>query len=517
MIKQFAKSESKNDNQLQIIFNIIDRCETKDEVSKMVSLLSSRTKVGLTFDEAPIVKSKNKIWMLEKDKELSFIGDKDSPRHKLILGDNYDALNNLLITHRNRIDVIYIDPPYNTGGSDLGYHDKFTKDAWLNFMKERMILAKELLKDDGVIFVSLDDNMQAYFKVMMDEVFGEQNFVSTLIWNKHNAQNDAKLIESNHEYIITYAKNKELLDIKKIAEENNSDKTFSLLLGNTSAGLLNNRYKMGQTVYWNPNTDEKIIRMDYDLEKAKYSNDPNIYINDNKLISEGFLPIRPKIYNGYLGRWKWSAEKMENEKERLVVRKTKDGNLTLDYKDNREFSLKGRKSIIDGFSSGSGSKEINILNLNFSNPKNVELIKYLIDMSLKKNAVVLDFFAGSGTTGQAVLELNKEDDGNREFILCTKEIDDRNNIGIDVCWERLYRINKGKTSLGETNFEWVNKNEPFNNSLDVYRVEEKDISIFSNDKNLNLNVYNELNPSLDLQQEDVPYIMNNLSNHLWRK
>lgn len=291
-------------------------------------------------------------------------------------------------------------------------------------MKERMLLAKELLVDDGVIFISLDDNMQAYFKVLMDEIFGEENFVSQLIWDKRNAQNDAKQIESNHEYIIIYSKNKNLLSINKRTIPNtNKNSNFSLLLGNVSSGWLNNRPKMGQTIYWNEKSNDLKIIIDYDIELARTSNDyTKIYKNNSKLMEEGYIPIRPKIYGDKLGRWKWSPEKMEEEKNRLIVKKTNDGNYTLHYLDNRKDIKIGYKSIINNFSSSLGSKTLNEIQISFNNSKSVELISYLINIYHKKSAVVLDFFAGSGTTGHAVLELNQEDGWTKRIYFMYKRI-----------------------------------------------------------------------------------------------
>ena len=494
------------------------------------------------------------------------------PNHVLIVGDNWQVLQNLLITCYKSIDIIYIDPPYNTGGSDLTYKDKFSKNAWLNMMKQRMEIAYQLLTDDGVIFVSLDDNMQAYFKVMMDSIFGEENFVSNLIWDKKNSQNDADFVEQNHEYILMYAKNKLNLKLNKelIINDAENRKCFSLLLGNTAGGLLNNRYKMGQTVYWLPKTDEKIVKVDYDLEKAKTSNDPNIYQNCKELIDLGYIPIRPKIFNGKLGRWKWSPEKMQNEISRLVVSKAKTGEYTLLYKDNRDIKEKGIKSIISNFSSSLGTTLIHDFNLEFSNPKPVALIKSLINMCPKKDhQVILDFFAGSGTTGQAVLELNKEDNGNRQFILCQidaskdtnqdeeyKEapndgsdnqitLDDleksdaktsiKMNIAYDVCYERLYRIAKGQGTNGET-FDWLKKknehnqqNEAFFNALDVYYINELDVSLKNNPhaeylSKINFDIYNKIyhdthlrdkaHGELNLNIDNAPAILYPLLDHI---
>ncbi|WP_416738369.1 site-specific DNA-methyltransferase [Mycoplasma sp. 005V] len=387
---------------------------------------------------------------------------------------------------------MYIDPPYNTesAGSDGNqvaddkeniksskfiYRDKFSRNGWLNMMNERLKMARDLLKEDGVIFVSIDDNEQAYLKVLMDEIFGEENFVTNIVWNKLNAQNDVQFFQANYEYVLVYSKNKSILNVNKIYEENTKGKTISLLLGNTSGGLLNNRFKMGQTAYWNKETNDMIFEHDYDLELAKNSNNPNIYKNNEKLISMGYIPIRPKIYNKKLGCWKWSIEKMNNCKDLLVVKKQKDGSFTLHYKDIREVKVKKYKNILD-LSSSNGASILNELGINFSFSKPVKLIKFLIKTVEKnKDIRILDFFAGSGTTAHAVMELNKEDGGNRTYTLVTNN---ENNIAIDVTYERLFRINNGKGTKGES-FKWADKNQPYKQNLDVFWTKYFDTNIFS--------------------------------------
>ena len=534
-INYFANNKGINEEQLKVITSALKKVDSFEELNALSSLFDARVGFGFKFDAAPHIKDVTSIPVLQKDllhsikveqnPSFNFNGS-TPPNDILIIGENLEVLQNLLITHKNRIDIIYIDPPYNTGGSDLGYKDKFSKNAWLNLMKQRMEIAYELLSDDGVGFISLDDNMQAYFKVMMDNIFGEENFICNLIWDKKNSQNDAEFIEKNHEYILMYSKNKNNLRINKklIFNDKEDKKYFSLLLGNTAGGLLNNRYKMGQTVYWSPKTNDKIIKIDYDLDKAKISNDPKIYSNCVELIEQGYIPIRPNIYNGKLGCWKWSPEKMNIEKDRLIISKTKSGQYTLLYKDNRDYIHERLKSIIGDFSSNLGTSLIHNLNLHFSNPKPIKLIKYLINLCPKKdNQIILDFFAGSGTTGQAVWELNKEDQGNRQFILCTKEFDSdnnqkANNIGYDVCFERLYRISTGKSTNNES-FEWLKKNEPFYKNLDVYKIKHIDITINHNKHNewlneIDFNIYNTLNPKLNLNKDNAYNILAPLLDHI---
>ncbi|MHA3839010.1 site-specific DNA-methyltransferase [Mycoplasma sp. HF14] len=445
-----------NKEKKEIILNWLKDKEESDslsleerEVFASIKELLHTKKYGLVFEEKEedIVKLTNEsiLTLTQKD---SILVDENKKLNYLIEGDNYQSLKLLLKTHRNRIDVIYIDPPYNTGArsGDGGFvyndsfvdaEDGFRHSKWLSFMKARLQIAKELLADDGMIFISIDDNEQAQLKMLCDEIFGERNFISNLIWNKHNAQNDAKFVERNHEYILFYAKNIESLIINKNEENLDIKKEFSLLLGNTAGGLLNNRNKMGQTVYWNPNNNDLKVVVDYDLERAKTENSDDIYTDNMELIEKGYIPIRPKKYAGRLGCWKWSPSKMIDEIERLVVSKTKDGEYTLKYKDIRETRTINPKSIINNFSSSSGSTLVNKLGIKFNNPKNINLLQHLLYFHPNTNGIVLDFFAGSGSTAHAVLNLNSETDSNRSFILCTNN---ENNICEDVTYKRVKNI-----------------------------------------------------------------------------
>nr|WP_237022762.1 site-specific DNA-methyltransferase [Mycoplasma miroungigenitalium] len=358
------------------------------------------------------------------------------------------------------------------------YRDKFSRTGWLNMMSERLRMAKDLLKEDGVIFVSIDDTEQAYLKVLMDEIFGEENFVSSIVWKKHNSQNDAVYIESNHEYIICFSKNKSQTKLIKNKIDNKSGKSFSLLLGNTEGGRLNNRYKMGYTVYWNKSTGDLIPLHDYDLEKAKTSNDINIYKDNKELLQQGYTIIRPPKTGNYILRWKWNIDNFLRNKEKVVVKTKKDGTYTLHYLDERNFKFVGNKSIIENISSSLGSRINREVEINFTNPKPIELIKHILKM-FNNNSRVLDFFAGSGTTGHAVMELNREDGGNRTFTLVTNN---ENNIAYDVTYERLYRINNGKGTKEES-FKWLEKNKPYKQNLNVFNIEYFDTKLFDDNVN----------------------------------
>lgn len=362
--------------------------------------------------------------VLTENKEL-FI-DNGGQMNFLIEGDNLASLKLLEKTHKGRIDVIYIDPPYNTGGTDFKYddtivakEDSFRHSKWISFMEQRLHIAQKLLSDNGVIFISIDENEQAALKLLCDEVFSPENHIETIIWkNKYGAGAKTVGFISVHEYILCYSK-------KPI-----SDLTSEL-------------DKEGQAAY--KKTDEK-----YDT-RGGYLTQPLMTTS---------LADRPNLmynieYNGDIIRprkqWVWSRDRLElairnNEVE---FNKQKDGTYSVRakkylYDENGNIRRGKPISILNGPFTQDGTQEIRGFFgtedvFKFSKPS--ELIKYFVAFEINgtssKNTTVLDFFAGSGTTAQAVLAQNKKDNGNRKFILCTNN---ENNICRDVTYERIKRV-----------------------------------------------------------------------------
>lgn len=349
-------------------------------------------------------------------------------------------------------------------------------------MNERLKMARQLLKEDGVIFVSIDDNEQAYLKVLMDEIFGEENFVACVpaILNPSGRQVNTN-IALTHEYIVIYSKGdfllselensyveKELNEIyskrnSDILNDNNGDYLIQYTLENQSKKFnINNRPNLYYPIYIN--VDNNIYY-------------PTIYRTKNT-VDELF----PKKVNGIQYVWRWSKNKVEENQNELII-KCENNQFKIFPKKRRigwifKTFIKGKK-----FNNKSGNnllKEI-IHSEKFNTAKPIELIKLILRLHPNPNTRVLDFFAGSGTTGHAVLDLNKEDGGNRTFTLVTNN---ENNIGIDVCYERLYRINKGKGSKGETDFDWIKKNEPYNQNLDVFEIKYYDTDVLANNNEI---------------------------------
>ncbi|NCT54949.1 site-specific DNA-methyltransferase [Candidatus Falkowbacteria bacterium] len=392
--------------------------------------------------------------VLKEVKDKQILTNKKKPVDLLIEGDNYHSLAVLNFTHQEAIDFIYIDPPYNTGNNDFIYNDKivdsedpFRHSKWLSFMEKRLKLAKFLLKNNGVIFISIDDNEQAQLKLLCDEIFGYKNFIATLAWNKKNVvQNDAKFFSVNHEYLHCYAK--EIENVK-----------FNLL---PRSDRLNATYKNSDNDHRGPWVS---VKMDAKSgsEKSNYS---------------------IKFPNGV--QWTPTPGRFPAHSKEKLMELYHDGRLWFGKNGNNVPRLKVYLSEVqqgvvsstlllpDDVGSTQMAKETlkKILNQNiFETPKPVELIKRLIRLNCNNSSTILDFMAGSGTTGQAVLELNEEDNGSRNFILCTNN---ENKICSDVCYPRLKKIIKGYKDSKGKDIKGLGGNLKYFTAYDFVEAKETD-------------------------------------------
>lgn len=279
-------------------------------------------------------------------------------------------------------------------------------------------------------------------------MFGAENCIGPIIQNKQNAKNDTVNVQKNHEFILVYRKmsnslngsitptlSRKVITYRDAFEENG--RFYYLndpITTRGEGGTLNARPNLGYTVYFNPVTRDKIAVADYDIALAKTSNDEDkIYSTDKELLSKGYVAIRPPRVRGKLGCWTWALEKFNKQKEEIIitgksgayaVRKrtfvNKDDVLMIDGKMRyAASSMVNSRSILD-FSTNDGTNTLNAVlgkNAVFNNPKNLEMIKYLIQLLEDKSFIVLDFFSGSATTAQAVMQANMDDGGNRQFIM----------------------------------------------------------------------------------------------------
>jgi|WetSurMetagenome_2_1015567.scaffolds.fasta_scaffold00114_10 adenine-specific DNA-methyltransferase len=371
--------------------------------------------------------------VLKEVKNKSLELDKSKLVNLLIEGDNYHSLAVLNFTHHEAIDLIYIDPPYNRGvnsGNDFRYNDKFVDSEdpfrhskWLSFMEKRLKLAKNLLKPTGAIFISIDNVEQAPLRLLCDEIFGDNNFVGALIWRKKEGggQPDAYFV-TEHEYILVYAKSK---DFKWRDEEIPADEA------EFNKEDENGKFDAVKLAKWG-NTAQRKDR-------------PTMYFSIKAPNGRKVYPIAP---DGNDGRWRVGKKRMDMliEKDLIYWQEKKGRWIPYEkiYFDGEEVKkIKERSILYDLATTADGTNELTEIFGRkdiFENPKPTELIKFFLRYGADRNAVVLDFFAGSGTTGQAVLKLNQEDDGTRQFILCTNN---ENDICTDVCYPRITKVIKG--------------------------------------------------------------------------
>lgn len=352
--------------------------------------------------------------VLTEDADL-FI-DHGGQMNFLLEGDNLAALKLLEKTHRGNIDLIFIDPPYNTRNGDFGYDDSrvdltdtFRHSKWVSFMSERLLVARRLLKNDGVIFIAIDDNEQAALKLLCDQLFGEENFLASIIW-QHSIQPKgySGTFSVHHNYILCYQKTAQFV-LNSLPRTDEDNKTYA-----------------------NPDNDPRGRWRSGDVRNALYR--PNLIYD---IISPSGNVIKP-CANG----WRWSKETVEE--------KIKSGEIIFSKDETRIIrkiyldTLEGRTPETIWFGKDVGTTRSAMSEIKeifgssaFGTPKPTSLIERTLRLISRTDATVLDFFAGSGTTGHAVMKLNAEDGGTRRFILCTNN---ENGICRDVTYERIRRV-----------------------------------------------------------------------------
>ena len=419
---------------------------TKEELVQYIEELSEEKngKYGLVWDKE---KEPEKI-VEECDKYipvLKEIRDKDindgGESNIIIEGDNFHSLSVLNYTHKEAIDVIYIDPPYNTGNNDFVYNDKFIDledgyrhSKWLNFMYKRLKLAKNLMSENGVMFISIDDNEAIQLKMLCNKIFGENN-TDIMIWRKSGVGRDGKMkntttFRKDHEYIVVCYKGEKVLN--KIIETPNFVNTYPNPdkdpRGPYKAGSISRTEEASNPNHKNYYTvttpSGKKITRQFDISKEEFEqlNSDVIMNEDGKMVS--------RIYWG----------------------KNDDAVPSIKTFINELRSITPYSILLSKGTTTDGTKELNnILNGDYTamRPKPSLLIKTLVQLASNKDSIVLDFFAGSGTTGQAVMELNKEDDGHRKFILCTN-----NEVS-----EKIQKEFKKNNNLTDSEFIEIKKSD----------------------------------------------------------
>lgn len=446
---------------------LIDRIKTlegltDDERSALLGLLNETKTYGLVWEDKPEEveeRLRTELPVLKEVNSRAIISDNaDAPNHILIEGDNLEALTTLAYTHEGKIDVIYIDPPYNTGNKDFIYNDSYvdSEDSyrhskWLSFMSRRLRIAKRLLSDRGVIFISIDDNEQANLKILCDEIFGQQNFIDIFSWNKtETPANLSMKTKKAVEYILCYCK------------QRNSEKFRGLVKSSTSNnGLMNQTNSEHILVFPKKLVDTKLPDGIY--SKGIYGTKSyHIELLEDTEVKDGFF-ILPVVLKG---KFKWGQKNLDSEiaKGTKVSIKTKAFSPSYEkaeYDPEVPWNLIDRSFGVETNEvAGTQLKEILGPNV-FDFPKPVSLIKYLVNFISAD--YILDFFAGSGTTLHAVMQLNSEDSGKRKCILCTNN---ENGICENVTYERNKRVINGYTRPNGEAVEGLH-----NNNLRYYRTD----------------------------------------------
>lgn len=379
--------------------------------------------------------------------------DWDTTENLYIEGDNLRVLKLLQRGYMGKVKMIYIDPPYNTG-NDFVYHDDFAHSAeeedlaagnideegyryrrnldsngrfhsdWCSMMYSRLLVAHSLLKEDGVIFISIDDNEVHNLRKICDEVFGERNFVGTITRKQSSgSKNDSgydKII-STADYLLVFQKGD--FSFKPILVKNKKSFTFTDEQGKFSIRALEmqgggdtlpQRPKMGYSIYYKKDTNEVKLLFDYDL-----GNTPVYELPNSNLLAQGYKCYRPRPRGSgdmALGRWRWGDGTFQErfaeggvyfDEERVYLKERASDNIE-----------KYPEAILDQYLNTNGTNELKILFKNrvFSFPKPVSLIDYILRVSTSPDSLILDFFSGSATTAHTVMQLNAEDGGKRKYI-----------------------------------------------------------------------------------------------------
>lgn len=412
-----------------------------DEKAYLLNLVNTKKKYGLVWEDKPEdveEELRTKLPVLREVKEKAIVNGDEHPNHILIEGDNLHALNALSFTHEGKIDVIYIDPPYNTGNKDFKYNDSFVDkedsyrhSKWLSFIDKRLRIAKRLLSDKGIIFISIDDNEGAQLKIICDEIFEEINFMGNIIWQSRTSISNDDYISNNHNYTFIYSKNNLMVQFSG--------------------------EPIDKSEYANPDNDPRGPWKLTPIDANKAGGDTVYGITNPKNGKEYFPP----------GKRIWAFNRSTYQKL-FADGRIKFG-LTDDSAPKRKLFLYERLEKGDSKTPSSilltagttkdGTNElVEILGVKkFDYPKPSSLISRLLTYStqFQKGAKILDFFAGSGTTLHAAMALNAEDGGNRQCIVITNN---ENNICEEITYERNKRVIQGYTNAKGVAVEGLKNN-----------------------------------------------------------
>lgn len=418
--------------------NNLEKEKLLAEVERLRKELKKRKKYGLVWEEKPeeiVEMCKQTLPVLKEVKSKEIITDPDKPVNLLIEGDNYHALSVLNYTHEKKVDVIYIDPPYNTGAKDWKYNNDFVdiNDAyrhskWLSMMAHRLKIAKNLLKSDGVFICAIDENECARLGILLEEIFKDHEIhCITIIHNPRGVQGN------NFSYTHEYAYFVFRRGLKVIGTKQRDEALEEELRDHGGESLRTDARNCFYPILVKNN---KIIGFGEVPDKNFHPKGKNVKRKNN------VIEVWPIDSKGVERKWVFACSTVGEIKDKLFVKEKKSGEIDIfrikDVQKPRTVWV-GQKYDASTF----GSKIVSgLTGTQFPFPKSIYNTKDCLEcvIKVKKNAIVLDFFAGSGTTAHAVMMLNKEDNGNRQFILCTNN---ENNIADEVCYPRIKKVIRG--------------------------------------------------------------------------
>ncbi len=414
--------------------------------------LKKNRKYGLVWEHKPediVLESNENVPLLKEIKDKKVFLDKSLPYNFIIEGDNYHALAVLNYTHRKRFDVIYIDPPYNTGARDWKYNnnfvdinDEYRHSKWLSLMANRLELAKNLLTDDGVLIIAIDDNEVHHLRVLLEQLMPTYDVTSITV--VHNPRgNITNNFARTHEYAL-FVIPKGASVISRTKRENTAPRKMRRWGHNSTRTA---RPTMFYPIYLQ---DGKIVRIGSVPSEDFHPKSKNIKLKT------GEIEVWPIDQDGVERRWNFGLDSVNDELGRMIAVENKgEFDIFLTQEDTTTKTVWTETELEAGRHGATLVKSI--IGKDFPFPKSIHTVRKCLELVIgnRPNANVLDFFAGSGTTGQAVLELNKADDGNRKFILCTNN---ENNICEEITYERVKRIIKGYKNGKDEKIEGIPAN-----------------------------------------------------------
>lgn len=460
-------SQKKRQRMLTFLNTLKEEHKTDDEmliaINEIENALNEK-KYGLVWEqheEAVDVKMKTHIPVFTEDKDLEIATAPGKPYNFLLEGDNLHSLRLLEKTHKGKIDIIYIDPPYNTGKKDdFCYDDKyvdkddtFRHSKWLSFMNERLRIMQNLLSKTGLILINIGEQELATLRMLCNEIFSEDNYITIFTRQMKSGGAKGKFYTPSTDYVLAYAKNIDNLpNFRAVMTQKQIDVFYKYTeTEGVRAGEI-----YGEERLFKASLDARPNQRYYiECPDGSFVIPPGDTFPSDVEDGSKVTPLKTDKV------WKWTYPRYQKEKEEnnIIFKKTKTSPLIDENGNQSKWNIYNKlwlseqqdkgvvpSNLITEFENRQSAREIKELGVSFTYAKPVNLIKYLLAISNQnKDAIILDAFAGSGTTAQAVLELNKKDGGNRKFIICTNN---ENNICKQVTYPRVKTVITGVRNDG---------------------------------------------------------------------